>query len=174
MDGPSTAGPQPGGPAVRQPARPLSFRERVGLAVGRGLDRRLTPLGVWLYRRTRGGIARPWKVDVLLITTRGRRSGLERTVVLQFFPDGETMVVAAANDGGESHPGWYLNLVADPAARVEVAGRTTAVRAEELPADEAADWWLRILRRAPNYEQYARATTRTIPIVRLVPNPEAG
>lgn len=139
------------------------------LSVGRQLDKRLTPLGIWLYRRTKGGITRPWKVNALLLTTRGRRSGRERTVVLQYFPDGEAMVIAAANDGGAAHPGWYFNLSANPAASVEVMGRTVAVQAEELPSAEAAAWWQRILRRSPSYEQYTRATTRLFPIVRLVP-----
>lgn len=148
----------------------ITRRERVALALHRGLDRRLSPLGVWVYRRTRGGVTAPWKVDALLLTTKGRRSGRERTVVLQFFPDGEAMVVAAANDGGTSHPGWYHNLVAEPVARVEVMGRTVAVRAEELPPDEATAWWQRILRRDPSYERYARAAGgRTIPVLRLVP-----
>jgi len=118
--------------AGASPDRRLSRRERIGLFVGRGMDKRLNPLGRWLYRRTKGGITRPWKVDALLLTTRGRRSGRERTVVLQFFRDGDAMIVAAANDGGTSHPGWYFNLAADPAARVEVMGRAIAVRAEEL------------------------------------------
>jgi deazaflavin-dependent oxidoreductase (nitroreductase family) len=120
-------------------------------------------------RRTRGGITRSFKVDALLLTTRGRRSGKERTVVLQFFPDGDAMVLAAANDGGASHPGWYFNLRADPAASVEVMGRKIAVRAEELPPEDAAEWWRRILLRDPTYERYARATSRSIPIIRLVP-----
>ena len=159
---------------IRQPGRPAlpprdSRKERVGLFVGRGLDKWLTPLGVWVYRRTKGGITGPWKVDALLLTTRGRRSGRERTVVLQFFRDGDAMIVAAANDGGASHPGWYFNLKAEPAARVEVMGRALAVRAEELPADEAAAWWQRILLRAPSYERYTRATPRSFPIMRLVP-----
>jgi deazaflavin-dependent oxidoreductase (nitroreductase family) len=84
------------------------------------------------------------------------------------------MIVAAANDGGASHPGWYFNLKADPAARVEVMARAIAVRAEELPADEAAAWWGRIPRQDPSYERYARATSRTIPVLRLVPLPAAG
>jgi deazaflavin-dependent oxidoreductase (nitroreductase family) len=157
-------------PARRGPARRVSRRERVALFVHRGLDRWLSPLGVWVYRRTKGGITAPWKVDALLLTTRGRRSGRERMVVLQFFPDGDAMIVAAANDGGTSHPGWYYNLAAEPAAHVEVMGRTIAVRATELPPDEAAAAWERILRRDPSYERYARAAAgRTIPVLRLDP-----
>ena len=156
-------------PGTQGVAEGLSPKERLVLYLERGLDRWLSPLGVWVYRRTRGGITRPWKVDALLLTTRGRRSGKDRTVVLQYFPDGEAMIVAAANDGGRAHPGWYFNLTANPTCRVEVMGRTVAVRAEVLPAEEAAAWWGRILRRSPNYARFERATTRTFPIVRLRP-----
>jgi len=173
---PGRAAPEPPAAApVSRPARRglagrVSRRERVALFVHRGLDRWLSPLGVWVYRRTKGEITGPWKVDALLLTTRGRRSGRERTVVLQFFPDGDAMIVAAANDGGTSHPGWYYNLAAEPAAHVEVMGRTIAVRATELPPDEAAAAWERILRRDPSYERYARAAAgRTIPVLRLDP-----
>jgi deazaflavin-dependent oxidoreductase (nitroreductase family) len=164
--------------AVGPEAKRLSPAERIGLFLHRGLDKWLTPLGIWITRRTNGAvtdsrIARVLgasrDVDVLLLTTRGRRSGRERTVVLQFFPDGDAMIVTAANDGGTSHPGWYFNLKGDPSARVEVLGRTIRVHAEVLPAQAAADWWQRIVDRDPNYERYARATARQFPIVRLVP-----
>jgi deazaflavin-dependent oxidoreductase (nitroreductase family) len=147
----------------------LSRRERLGLFLHRELDHRLTPLGVAVFRRTKGAVAKPWKVDALLLTTRGRRSGRERTVVLQWFRDGEAMVVVAANDGGSADPAWYLNLVAEPSARVEVEGRRIEVRAEVLSDDESAAWWPRILERSPEYERYRRATVRPFPVVRLVP-----
>ena len=147
----------------------ISRAERAVLAIERGLDRWLTPLGIWAYRRTKGGIARPWKRDVLLLTTRGRRSGRVRTVVLRFFRDGDLMIVAAANDGGRSHPGWYFNLVAEPAAAVEVNGRPIDVFAEVLPFDASTAWWERVVEQDPGYERFARATDRNIPIVRLTP-----
>jgi deazaflavin-dependent oxidoreductase (nitroreductase family) len=89
---------------------------------------------------------------VLLLTTRGRRSGLLRTVPPQYFSDDHAMVVVAANGGMPNHPGWYFNLKADPDAgveiynsvrepdeqRPEIDGRKIAVRAEELSAEEAA------------------------------------
>jgi F420H(2)-dependent quinone reductase len=156
----------------------LSRMERIGLFLHRESDKRLTPLGIWVMRRTKGGIVHgriarmlgaTREVDVLLLTTHGRKSGKERTVVLQFFPDGDDLVLAAANDGGASHPAWYHNLKATPMARVEVTGRAFAVRAEELSGEEAAAFWPRLLRRAPNYERYQRATTRSFPLVRLIP-----
>jgi deazaflavin-dependent oxidoreductase (nitroreductase family) len=124
---------------------------------------------VGLYRLSQGRITRLWKVDVLVLTTRGRRSGRQRTVMLQFFADGAHMVVVAANTGRPSHPGWFHNLMATPTARVEAMGSTLQVRAEELSADEAAAFWPRILHRAPGYARYQQATDRTIPLVRLIP-----
>ncbi len=156
------------GSRVVSPPR-ISRKERVALFVHRGLDRWLSPFGVWVFRRTKGGIARPWKVDALLLTTRGRRSGRDRTVVLQFFPDGDAMIVAAANDGGRTNPGWFHNLVADRAAVVEVNGLRIAVLAEILAPSDAETAWRRVVARDPSYERYARAAPRSIPIVRLVP-----
>jgi deazaflavin-dependent oxidoreductase (nitroreductase family) len=159
----------PGPPAPVRVVPGLSRKERIGLYIHRGLDKKLSALGVWVFRRTKGGIARPWNVDVLVLTTMGRRSGRERRVLLQFFPDGDAMIVAAANGGDAANPGWYVNLKAEPAARVEVMGQTIAVRAEELPDEEAAVWWKRIEERAPAYERYTRATNRRIPVLRLFP-----
>jgi len=149
--------------------KPLSRLEAVGLLAHRFLDRWLSPLSVWMIRRTRGAAARPWKAKVLVLTARGRRTGKKRSVVMQYFPDGEDMIVAAANDGGQAHPGWYYNLIADPAPRVEVDGRQMTVQPVELPEDEAARWWERIVQKDPNYGRYARATNRRIPVLRLAP-----
>jgi hypothetical protein len=51
-----------------------------------------------------------------------------------------------------------------------VMGETMRVHAEELPAEAAAGWWQRILKSDPSYERYQRATTRTFPIFRLLPD----
>jgi F420H(2)-dependent quinone reductase len=147
----------------------LSRKERIGLGIHRWLDRWLSPIGVWIMRRSRGGVTKTFKVNALVLTSHGRRSGRERSVVLQFFPDGDAMVLVAANDGGSSHPGWYHNLTATPEATVEVGGRRIPVRAEELPDPEATAWWDRIIELAPAYEQYRRATVRRFPILRLAP-----
>ncbi len=156
-------------PSDRGAARQLTRRERLALRLEQTLDRRLGPLGVFVYRRTRGGITRPWKVEALVLTTQGRRTGRPRTVVLRYFPDGDAMILAAANDGAATNPGWYHNLRACSRARVEVMGRALDVEAQELAADEGAAWWARIVAIQPEYERFRLATPRRIPIVRLVP-----
>jgi len=149
-----------------------SLKEKVVLYLNYELDKRLGGLGVGLYRLTGGRIAR--KVDVLILTTRGRRTGKTRTVLLQFFRDGANMVIVAANSGRSSRPGWFYNLKATPTVRVQVKDRILQVRAQELTTDEAPAFWPRILRVAPTYARYQQATSRTIPLVRLVPVGQAG
>ena len=131
----------------------LTLRDRTELFLEPRLDRALGSLGVRLYRLTRGGIARLVRVNVLVLTTRGRRSGRQRTVLLAYFPQGESFVVVAANGGLPHHPAWYLNLRASPTARVEVGDRTLDVAAEELSAAEATAFWPEIVRTLPGLRQ---------------------
>ncbi len=147
--------------------RPLTRREYLVLIIHRGLDKKLSSFGVWVMRRTKGSLAGLWHVDVLILTTTGRRTGRSRSVVLQYFRDGGEIILAAANGGEPTDPAWYLNLVARPWARVEIAGRAMEVCAEILSVEESARWWRRIEELAPDYRRYARATSRPIPIVRL-------
>ena len=126
-----------------------------------------------LYRLT-GGRFTPRNRDVVLLTTRGRKSGRKHTVLLQSFPEGEDMLLVAANSGRSSHPDWLFNLKADSTAQVEIGNRTLLVRAEQVPGDEAEALWPRILRHAPTYARYRRATDRPIPLVRLVPEGHPG
>jgi deazaflavin-dependent oxidoreductase (nitroreductase family) len=149
--------------------RPLPLKEQIKTRIEHEVDTRSVGLAAGLIRLTKGHVARLWGRQVLLLSTRGRKSGLERTVPLQFFPDGEDMIVLAANSGLPAPPGWYFNLTADPLARVEVGDRTLQVRAEELSADQAAAFWPSVLQAAPDYARYPRRTSRTIPLIRLVP-----
>jgi|GEM_PF-134957 len=148
----------------------LSLKDKIALYLNYELDKRLGGLGIGLYRLTSGRITQLWKVNVLILTTRGRKTGKTRTVLLQYFQDGANMVIVAANSGRASHPGWFYNLKATSTVRVQVMDRTFQIHAEELLSNEAIAFWPRILRVAPTYERYQRATNRTIPLVRLVPS----
>jgi deazaflavin-dependent oxidoreductase (nitroreductase family) len=106
---------------------------------------------------------------VLLLTTKGRKSGRKHTVLLQVFHSGSDMVVVAANEGRSTHPDWYRNLMTATTGTVEVQGRTFEVHGDHIPTSEADHLWPSILERAPTYVRYLRATSREIPLVRLRP-----
>ncbi len=154
--------------------RGLPLKDRIALFLNYELDKRLAGLAIGLYRLTGGRIVRPWNVNALILTTRGRKSGKTRTTILQYFPMGEDMVIAAANSGRSSHPGWYYNLLASPTARVQIMDRIQTVHADELSSEEAAAFWPHLLHVAPTYARYQGATSRAIPLVRLVPVLRAG
>jgi deazaflavin-dependent oxidoreductase (nitroreductase family) len=93
----------------------------------------------------------------------------EATIASSSASMAEAMVVVATNDGGTTHPAWYLNLTSNPAGTVEVDGRRLDVVSSELAGDEASGWWRQIVERSPDYERYTRAAHRTLPILRLAP-----
>jgi deazaflavin-dependent oxidoreductase (nitroreductase family) len=159
---------------ARRGGRPRpSLKERIQFFLEREGNKRLGRVGAAIYRLTRGRFVR-WlmrrDVAVLLLTTRGRRSGREGTVILQFFQDGESIVVVAINSGPPTHnPDWYQNLAACPLARVEVLDHSFQARAEMLSDEQALAFWPRVLDLAPGYARWASIANRTIPLVRLVP-----
>ncbi len=132
----------------------------------RGFARRHTRLLV----RTRG---RPsWsgpRLRFLVLETRGRHSGLPRSVVLLYMPDAAAYVVIASNYGGEQPPGWWLNLSARPDALVHVGGRTVAVRARALAGEERDAMLVRAVSYNRQWRRYTRTVRRELPVVRLEP-----
>lgn len=145
------------------------FSEQLKTRIEHEIDSRSVPLGVWLYRRTRGRITRPWRRQAIVLTTTGRRSGLPRTVLVQVFDDGSDLYVVAANSGLTRPPGWYFNVLADPRIAGELDGTRLELRAEPLSEAEAADRWRRVvLPTAPDYEKYERRRGSIPPIFRLV------
>ena len=103
--------------------RRLSLLDRFDLYLEYELNKRLRGFGMGLYRLIGDRFTRLLKVNVLILTTRGRKSGKARPVLLQFFRDGANLVVVAANSGRSSHPDWFYNLKATPTARVQVMDR---------------------------------------------------
>lgn len=123
-----------------------------------------------LYRWTDGVIgADAGGLATLLLTTRGRKTGKERTVPLPYFPHPEGFAVVASFAGGPKNPAWYDNLVADPDVEVQVkARRFRAVAKPAGPAERPAIW-SSIVAAAPMYADYATITPRQIPVVILRP-----
>src|SRR5712691_2946258 len=83
------------------------------------------------YRLTGGFIGgRFGKAPMLLLTTTGAKTGKQRTMPLLYYPDRGNLVVIASFGGSDHHPGWYLNLRANPKAQVQVGRETKTVVAE--------------------------------------------
>jgi deazaflavin-dependent oxidoreductase (nitroreductase family) len=103
--------------------------------------------------------------DALLITTRGRKSGLLRRTALFYGKDGERYVVVASNGGKPKHPAWYLNLLADPTVQVQDGAETFEARARPASAEELPRLWAMMAAIFPSYEGFRKKTSREIPVV---------
>ncbi len=64
----------------------------------------------------------PAEVGALRLTTRARRSGEPRSVIVGYYEDGPNLISMAMNGWGAAEPAWWLNLQAHPEAVVELAG----------------------------------------------------
>ena len=124
----------------------------------------------FLYRASGGRIgASAVGLPVLMLTTKGRKSGEPRTSVLTYLPKGRSAVVFASNAGEPKHPAWWLNLVADPHAQVQIGREVTAMTAREADGAERQQLWAELVRKSPSYAEYEQRTTRRIPVVVLEP-----
>lgn len=145
---------------VTNAVAPLA-RFRLGRAVQRGF----TAAHSALFRRFGVG-RRIGDVPILLLTTKGRRSGQMRTVPVMYVP-GEEPVLVASNGGSPSHPSWFLNLRAEPRAVIEIDGRREEVVGHVVGDGERASLWRRAVAIYPAYASYQRRTERQLPVVVL-------
>lgn len=128
----------------------------------------LSTLHAVLYRATSGSIGRRLvNNDILLLTTTGRSSGEPHTVPLLYLAADERTIVIASYGGRDAHPEWYRNLLSEPAASVQIGGRTRDVVATTMASLERAEWWPRIVDAYRDYAVYQSRTDREIPVVWL-------
>jgi len=121
------------------------------------------------YRETDGEEGHVWRKGstILLLTTKGRKSGLDRTVPLIYDLDGENPVIVASKGGAPAHPGWFKNLAKNPEVGVQIKGERFQARAREAEGEERARLWAQMNRVWPHYEEYQAKTERRIPVVVL-------
>lgn len=108
-------------------------------------------------------------IPMLLLSTRGRRTGLVRTMPLAYLPDPRdpnTFVIVASNGGNEKPPAWWLNLQSSSVATVRVGRESFYVQAELAPKARRAALWSSLRRTIPPYRAYEKID-REIPIVLL-------
>ena len=150
----------------------MSFDTRPGTRGARQPGGRLMLwLNKWATRRIRRNGGKVMGANALVLTTIGRKSGVERTTPVGWCPgeDGSWLIVAAAA-GAPGNPAWYYNIAAHPdKVQAEVDGRKVAVIAEQLHHAERTQAWEQIIAAMPRFAQYQQKTDRELPIIRLVP-----
>jgi deazaflavin-dependent oxidoreductase (nitroreductase family) len=120
------------------------------------------------FRANDGEVGGPFEgAPVLLLTTIGAKSGERRTTPVMYLPDDGRMVVFASKAGAPTNPAWYHNLVANPRATVEVGTETVDVDAVVTEGQERERLYNRQADLYPQFGEYARKTTRQIPVVAL-------
>jgi proline iminopeptidase len=121
------------------------------------------------YRETDGEEGYIWREGstILLLTTTGRATGEERTTPLIFGLDGDNPVIVASKGGAPEHPGWYRNLVKNPAAEVQIKGERFPVRARDAEGEERGRLWKMMNGIWRHYDSYQEKTERQIPVVVL-------
>ncbi|MEU3455118.1 nitroreductase family deazaflavin-dependent oxidoreductase [Micromonospora sp. NPDC006766] len=137
--------------------------------------RLLVPADRLVGRLTKGRVVALGLVPSLIITTTGRRSGRPRRNPLLYVPDGDAYVVIGSNWGQPQQPAWSLNLLAQPAAEIDIGGRRIPVRAELVDGDERERLFDQLVAEWPAYRTYViRAGGREVRVFRLVPAGEPG
>lgn len=107
--------------------------------------------------------------QMILVNHRGAKSGKEYTSPLVYTRDADSYVVMASKGGAPEDPQWFRNLVANPDVTVQVGTQTIPVRARVAEGDERARLFRAHADAMPNFDEYATATTREIPVVVLEP-----
>ncbi|MCK8670850.1 nitroreductase family deazaflavin-dependent oxidoreductase [Rhodococcus sp. HM1] len=106
---------------------------------------------------------------VVILTTRGAKSGkLRKTPLMRVEHEGIYAVVASLG-GAPKNPTWYYNVVANPHVELRDGAEVKDMTAREVHGDEKAVWWKRAVEAFPAYAEYQKKTDRQIPVFVLEP-----
>lgn len=136
------------------------------------LKRLIPAVHLAVYRATNGRWSSKLKGQhMLLLTTRGRRSGKKRVVPLLYVRDGDDMIVIGSNWGGARGPDWVANVLGDPNVRVQAGNDRLRATAHVATGDERLRAWSLVTAQYPGYESYAERLrgVREVPLVILTP-----
>jgi len=102
---------------------------------------------------------------IVVLTTRGRKTGkLRKSALMRVEHNGEYAVVASMG-GAPTHPVWYLNLLADAQVTLQDGDNVMELRARTATPEEKKEWWPHCVEAWPPYEEYQTRTSRDIPVV---------
>ena len=108
-------------------------------------------------------------VPVVILTTKGRKTGaLRKSPLMRVEHDG-TYAVIASDGGAPKHPAWYLNLTDEPDVMLQDGPERVEMRARVATGDERETWWKRATAVWRVYVAYETKTDRQIPVVLIEP-----
>jgi deazaflavin-dependent oxidoreductase (nitroreductase family) len=121
------------------------------------------------YRETGGEEGHIWKrgSKILLLTTKGRKTGEPRTTPLIYENADGNYVIVASKGGTPENPGWYENLSKEPQVELQVMDEVFPARARTAEGDERERLWKLAAQQWPDYDEYQKKTDREIPVVVL-------
>ena len=120
------------------------------------------------FRANGGKVGGMWEgTPLLLLTTRGAKSGQRRTTPMMYISDGDRLLVIASNAGALTHPAWYYNIVAHPHVTVEVGFETFDATTLVMEGEERYRLWNRIVELYPFFEEHQAKIARQIPVIAL-------
>ncbi|AVZ77841.1 nitroreductase family deazaflavin-dependent oxidoreductase [Streptomyces lunaelactis] len=108
-------------------------------------------------------------MPVIILTTRGAKSGKIRKAALMRVEHGGSYAVVASLGGAPKHPVWYHNVVADPRVELQDGPVRQDMTARQVTGEEKAQWWERAVAAYPDYAAYQEKTDRQIPVFVLEP-----
>lgn len=120
------------------------------------------------FRTNAGKVGGPFDgAPMVLLHTRGAKSGQERVNPVVYQPVGDDIAVFASKGGAPTNPAWYHNIRANPVFPVEVGTETFDVRARVAEGEERSRIWERQKQLMPGFAEYEQKTSRQIPVVIL-------
>ena len=157
----------------RRPSQPtgLDVRRHASYRGIRAEHVRLRPRSGGPLRalRRHQGTTHPGGEPVIVLTSVGAKTGkLRKTPLMRVEHDGEYAVVASLG-GAPKHPVWYYNLTANPHVELQDGPVKKDYQAREVHGEEYAVWFERAVAAWPDYAEYQKKTTRTMPIFVLTP-----
>lgn len=106
-------------------------------------------------------------MTLLLVHTRGAKTGQLRINPVATLQVGEDQIIAASKAGADTHPDWYHNLIANPDVIVELGTEKFTARAEDTQEPERTELFNIIKETYPGFAEYEEKTSRVIPVIKL-------
>lgn len=116
--------------------------------------------------RANGGVVNGG-TSLILLTTKGAKTGQPRIIPLMYVPYGNTILAVASKGGAEKNPEWYLNVLAHPDVTVEVGDEKFNTTARILTGAEREKAFERAVEVFPPYGEYQKKAPREIPVIAL-------